>query len=184
MAYNEISDARVQSGAIANSALFFDLRDNPKGIAAGDSGAPRVVIGALAGPGAGSIMLGATTSNGQLSRANGVGFDAGGIGYQKITFNSPLGYSGFYVQKDGNYRVSVMLSRSSGSTTVSCRMYRNGAAYGAVISTTSSTAYSEDVDFLSGDIIELYIDRNGSSASASIEILGAAYDPAAVRFSV
>lgn len=73
MAYNTISDARVQNGAIANSALFFHLRDNPIAIANGDSGAPRIVDAAL--------DTGAATSAGttwvNLRIAGGT---AGGVG--------------------------------------------------------------------------------------------------------
>lgn len=48
MAYSTITDTEIQPGKPGSNQLFTKLRDNPEAIAAGLSGAPRIVKNALA----------------------------------------------------------------------------------------------------------------------------------------
>lgn len=187
MAYNEISDARVQNGAIANSALFFDLRDNPKGIAAGDPGAPRVVQGALALPGAGTVLL--TAYSAGLSASTGANEGSAltaGAGYQLVPFSTTgTATDSFIVQRDGTLTMRIGLNRSSGSNPAYARVYRNGVAYGAIQTVTTSGLqyFTENLDFVVGDEIQLYGDRNSNaSVFFALGILGGYVDGGAVRF--
>ena len=47
MAYTPIPDEELEPGKPGSSELFFKLRDNPEGIAAGDPGAPKRQEGAI-----------------------------------------------------------------------------------------------------------------------------------------
>lgn len=178
MAYNEISDARVQNGAIANSALFFDLRDNPKAIAAGDPGAPRIAHGAIAGPGAGDVIQPCYV-DGTIHPANCTRVINSGSGYQAydLLVSSVAYVSGIRVQRDGNLRVQITgLNGDAGTSYI--RLYRNGVAYGTERTITSTTAqsFTEDLEFFSGDEIQLFCNRNGESVVATLSIRGGHYD--------
>ena len=48
MAYTDIPDSEIEPGKPGSTSLFTKLRDNPKGIAAGDAGAPKISNNAFA----------------------------------------------------------------------------------------------------------------------------------------
>lgn len=187
MAYATLSDSQIDGDSPLIADTLFKLRDNPIAIANGDPGAPRIVQGALALPGAGTVLLQAWSDAAfGLSFASEGSALTSGTGYQLVPFAS-VGVStdNFVAQRDGTISVRVGINRTSGSNPAYARVYRNGVAYGSVQTVTTSglQLFFESLDFVAGDSIQLYGDRNGNeSVGYLISIYGGYYDPAAVRF--
>lgn len=142
MAYNEISDARVQSGAIANSALFFDLRDNPLAVISADPTAPKLLnANAASSPAAGGKMV-SPLCFGQAVQASA---------WVKIRGESRVNVA-------GTYTVTVTSYGLPGTGSYSFRVYINGAAAGTTRTTSGAGPYSASEDFAldEGDIISIY----------------------------
>jgi hypothetical protein len=66
----------------------------------------------------------------------------------------------FIVARDGEYRVTWQMKAQYSGDAVRTRVYKNGVAYGAIQtnSTTSWVTKSEDLTFEAGDLLQLYGD--------------------------
>lgn len=120
MAYTAILDTQVDPDAPITSGLGYQLRDNPEAIAAGDSGAPRVV----------SRALGLTTISGS-GTYNGATIDSIDMGAN--------GYDIVFLHAAGEY-----VSTDIGSSSVQLEGSQNNTTWTGIATIVTSSAANED----------------------------------------
>ncbi len=78
---------------------------------------------------------------------------------------TPTKYKEVVAPVDGTYRVTFSLASDNPGNNFQGRIYKNGAAFGTLrtVASTSMAAFSEDLAFVAGDLIQLYLNNAGSS---------------------
>jgi|GEM_PF-4375671 len=157
MAYNE--------SAVSNTAIAFQkpitlqqgraLRDNPIAMFEGASGAPRLYGQAMHSPAAGTVV-----------QRNCLPFGPEGAISQSATPDiNKIYQSCFTAMVNCTVRVTLTFTRSSGSTTATFAIYKNGATIQSY--TTNQTNTTVDVTLAAGDNIGVYLIAIGSSGGAT-----------------
>lgn len=133
-AWTSIPNGDVAAGAAVTTALMTALRDNPEGMAAGVSGAPRIKAAAHGTPATGA------------NRCGGIR-DALSLVTPATTAEQFVG--AWNALASGVVRVNFSFTMSSGTGTH--RIYKNGSV---VTSITSTGAQTYDLTVAAGDHIE------------------------------
>lgn len=158
MAYNDIVISRISTGAPITQDLMTDLRDNPIGIANGDSGAPRIQkeaisnTGLQAGP---NVIL-------RYNFTTPSGFNTGGVW---ITYKS------FVARFTGTINIKMDIDTTLDDGTAQARVLVDGVLAGTVLSAPNedATGATESIDVTAGQTVEVqYAQFGGARSFASI----------------
>lgn len=141
--YTTITDTETGHKKPVTVSLLRRLRDNPIAIAEGDSGAPRILIGALERLAVGSVIR---------SRVDAE---------QTTTSVSYIAAHSFAFAQQGSITVSYDIKGVNTSNTQHrITRTRNGstaAVYGPLNATTTYVTHSVDVSVLPGDVVSVEI---------------------------
>lgn len=140
MAYHVFAAGEYDPESPLVTQFFSDMIGNFAGLANGDTGHPQIVPAAIE-----DSLAGIEYSEWRYAQSGGL---------------TPTKVHELIAPRDGVYRTSMWLKKSTdGADNTGGQVYKNGSTHGVVNggNTTSYVEFTEDLTFVKGDLIQLYI---------------------------
>ena len=158
-------------GSILTSAKMAQNQDNFLAVANGATNAPKIQTAAINDNAVTLAKLGAavytTDTDYQMGKISG---DTASTSYVKVGGVLTATVSGQY-----NLRVEISMAPTTG--TMGAQIYKNGAPYGTLrTSTAASAGFNEDLALAVGDKVEIYAAHSTGGATVTAVALGIATD--------
>lgn len=168
--WTDLVDSIFDSGKPGKGSIFKQMRDNLAAMAAGLTGAPKILNAALSdGTITNEKMLDYVAGSYPLARAENEDF--------VVNSSSWVKYKEIAVKRNGIVTTKFTLKNNSGNAdnTAYGRIYVNGIAIGTSRATDSTTyvTYTEDITIIPGDLIQLYLsNQNALGTNTYSNLLG------------